>query len=169
MAGLDTEDVKVVFALGKAGGLGVDLGNVLAGFPPEDFLDTGGGPAELCRVSLTGSFDLFLNPWKPPFEDVKELVDPILEEEPLQDDLGEVLRLLTEGLDKSVDFGAGVGAGSLSGGVITETVFGGEDLCSREGDTLLFTAACKILRFSSLTILSLSSLHCLSLPCLSRS
>lgn len=168
---MDTEDVKVVFALGKAGGFGVGRGNVLAGLPPEDFLATGGGPAELCRVSLTCSVDLVLDPWKP-FEDVRELVDPILEEEPLQDDLGEVLRLLTDGLDRRLDFGTVVAAfavGSLSRGVITETVLGGDDLCSREGDTLLFTAACKILRFSSLTILSLSSLHCLSLACLSRS
>lgn len=133
-----------MLALGKAGGLGVGLGNVLAGLPPEDFLVTGGGPEEPCRVSLTCSVDLALDPWKPPFEDIRELVDPILEEEPLQDDLGEVLRSLTEGLDKRVDFGAGVvdfGVGALSGGVITETVLGGEALCSREGDTLLFTAA----------------------------
>lgn len=38
-----------------------------------------------------------------------------------------------------------------------------------EDVTLLLTLACRILLFSSLTILSLSSLHCLSLVCLSFS
>lgn len=44
--------------------------------------------------------------------------------------------------------------------------------CSaEEGDALLpvLTVACRILLFSSRTILSLSSLHCLSLACLSFS
>lgn len=51
-----------MLALGKAGGLGVDLGNVLAGLPPEDFLVIGGGPEEPCRDSLTCSVDLVLDP-----------------------------------------------------------------------------------------------------------
>lgn len=56
----------------------------------------------------------------------------------------------------------------------------GEALCSTEEDVTpppplplppppLLTVACRILLFSSLIILSLSSLHCLSLACLSFS
>lgn len=56
MAGFDTDEVKVVLALGKDGGFGVGLGNVFEDLPPEVFLTTGGGPDET-RVGFTCSVE----------------------------------------------------------------------------------------------------------------
>lgn len=102
--------------------------------------------------------------------------------EPVFEDLGEVALRLVEGL-----FGerpvlvAGPDAledAAESGAELevtdTDLVEPEEALCccsTAGGDAALplLTAACRILLFSSLTILSLSSLHCLSLACLSRS
>lgn len=69
-------------ALGKAGGLGVDLGKVFEDLPPDDFLITGGGPEESGRVVFTCSDeeDRRCFPWKPPLGDGVDVVEPVLED-----------------------------------------------------------------------------------------
>lgn len=100
---------------------------------------------------------------------------------------GEVLKAVGEGLGRRATpvleaepDAADLGEAPISGAEVEVT---GPDLgdsvepedalccCSKAGDDgpLLFAVACKILRFSSLMILSLSSLHCLSLACRSLS
>lgn len=88
-------------ALGKEGCFGVDLGKVFTDLPPEDFLTTGGGPDESGRVVFTCSDEedkgCLADPWKPPFEDGVEVVEPVFAD---WADLGEVLRLEVGALDK---------------------------------------------------------------------
>lgn len=171
-------------ALGKEGGLGVDLGNVFEDLLPEVFLTTGGGPDGTRCVGFTCSVEedkVLTNPWKTPLEPVGVCEDGAV---PVRVDLGEVLRAEAGALDKTalpvLDAGAAA-AGALESGAEPEVtcpdlVVGVEaegPFCCGSTDSdaplLLLTAACRILLFSSLTILSLSSLHCLSLACLSLS
>lgn len=92
-------------------------------------------------------------------------------------DFGEVLRVEVEAFDRIVaPDAAGLDGTPTLGTELEETVsdLGGTPipdvtLSTEDEDVLLLTAACRIRLFSSLMILSLSSLHCLSLPCLSFS
>lgn len=174
--------------------MGVDLGKVFEDLPPEDFLTTGGGPDESGRVVFAWSDEegegCLVGPWKPLLGDGTVGVEPVFEDcEDLGGaDLGEVLRLGLGALGESAalvleaepdvaaledcaKFGAEL---EVSGPDLGGRVEPEEALCStEEDDTLLLlpplAVACRILLFSSLIILSLSSLHCLSLACLSFS
>lgn len=106
---------------------------------------------------------------------------------PVLVDLGDVLRAEAGALDKTAVPVLHVGAAAVAlddgpkSGAEPEVTCPDFDVgveaegplccCSTESDDtlLLLTAACRILLFSSLTILSLSSLHCLSFACRSLS
>lgn len=92
-------------ALGKDGGLGVDLGKVFEDLPPEDFLTTGGGPDESGRVGFAWSDEegegCLVGPWKPLLGDGTVGVEPVFEDGLAGTDLGEVLRLGLGALDES--------------------------------------------------------------------
>ncbi|KAG7274663.1 LOW QUALITY PROTEIN: hypothetical protein CRUP_004587 [Coryphaenoides rupestris] len=155
-AGLDTEEARVEFALGNAGGLGVDLGKVLEDRPPEDFRPTGGGPDEATLV------------WVFPCSEEEDTVTP----EPV--DLAGVAPTSCE------DAGLEVSGPALEiwveSGLCTLcsccSVTGEEEEEDGDGAEVApfpLTAACRILLFSSRTILSRSSRHCRSFPWRSRS
>lgn len=165
--GVDTDDVNVELARGKEGGFGVDLGNVFEDFPPEPFLTTGGGPDESGRGLFICScvFGGLADPLSPPLEAGVEVTELDLENGA---DLAEVLRVGPEtvALEETSPSGTELGAAAPDlGGRLKATVA----FSTEVEDALLLTAACRILLFSSLTILSLSSLHCLSLECRSFS
>lgn len=73
-----------MLALGKAGGLGVDLGKVFEDLPPEDFLTTGGGPDESGRLVFTCSEEedkgCLADPWKPALDGGVEGVETVFED-----------------------------------------------------------------------------------------
>lgn len=159
-------------ALGKEAGFGgADLGKVLDDLPAEDFLLTGGGggPHESGRWALSGSEEalegILAGPWTALLGEGAAGVEAVL-------DVGEAALGGRLALEVSAKLGAEL-----------EAAGAGLDLGAAEPQeaTLLpllpppapapppFTAACRILLFSSRTILSRSSWHCRSLACRSLS
>lgn len=161
------EELSEEAALGKeAGFAGADLGKVLDDLPVEDFLLTGGGsgPQESGRCALIGSeeelegilaalWTALLGEGPPGVAVVLDVGDPAFE-------------------------GRGVLEASARLGAELEEVGAGFVFGAEEEATLPLllpaalpplTVACRILLFSSRTILSRSSRHCLSLACRSLS